>query len=155
MKQFKGVEAGKPLRTNPIQTGLEQANSRAGDPADEQQRVSYGIITEVNEEVNRVKVDLFDRGNSKTRIGSGVDRPEGSFIPVMQPLIVIHHLYGALRKGLIVRVWWRGKQEPGAEAIAEIISDQDSSIFGSGTKSSRSNELATTPHEIFTGGLGF
>lgn len=153
MSQFKGVQGSKPLRENSVQSGFANNHQRAGEPIDEQQRVSFGQIAEVNEDTQRVRVDIFGRNGNLKRLGKTERNPEGPYIPVLQPLQVIHHLFGSLRKGLIVRVWWRGKQAPASEAIAEIVTDQEGAVFFTGEESARSNELATSPHEIFAGGV--
>jgi len=153
---LKGTQGNKPLSTNPVQKTVKTSMEKGAEPVDEQLRISYGVIAEVNDDNQRARIDLYIRGGNKLRIGSGVsgNKEKGAWVPIMQPLHIIHHMYGSLRKGLIVRVFWRGKHEPGREAIAEIISDADEAIFLSGSEETKSNELATTPHDIFTGGIG-
>lgn len=151
---FKGTQASRPLHTNIIQKTFDQSLQRAGEPADEQLRISYGVIAEVDEDNSTVRVDIFDKGGNRIRIGAGPDsKSQGSLLPIIQPITEIHHRFGSIRKGLIVRVYWKGKHVPGKDSLIEIISDAGESIFGSGRKDVRSNELATQVHEIFTGGL--
>lgn len=153
---LKGAQGGKPLSTNQMQKVTRTNTEKGSEPVDEQLRISYGVIAEVNDDNQRVRIDLYGRGGSKIRVGAGVNgnQEKGAFVPIMQPLSIIHTLYGSLRKGLVVRVFWRGKHAPGKEAIAEVISDAEESIFRSGSEETKSNELATTPHDIFTGGVG-
>ena len=149
----KGAQSGKPLHTNVVQKTFDSQNQRAGEPKDEQLRISYGVIAEVNEDNSTVRIDIFDRSGKKTRVGSDNDKRQGgAFLPVIQSLMTINNLFGALRKGLIVRLYWRGKHFPGAESLVEIISDNTALEFTSGRKKPRSNELATQPWEIFMGG---
>jgi len=151
---LKGSQAGKPLHTNPVQKTFDQSMQRGGEPKDEQVRISYGVVADVDEDKSTVRVDIFDRGGNRIRIGAGPDQQgEGALLPILQPITVIHQLYGALRKGLIVRIYWRGKHIPGRESVVEVISDAGEAIFGTGRKKTRSNELATQVHEIFTGGI--
>jgi len=87
-------------------------------PSDEQDRIRYGTITKVNEN-NMVKVKLL----GKEGLPDGDDIVGGAFLPLMTPLPVIYLLWGTLRKGLICRVFWRGKLDPNASTIVEIIAD--------------------------------
>lgn len=144
----------KPLHTNVVQKSFDISAQRAGEPKDEQLRVSYGVIVEVNEDSFTARVDIFDRGGQKKRIGTGLNgQGEGAFLPLLQPITLIHREFGALRKGLIVRIFWRGKHYPGAEALVEVISDAGEEIFFSGRKRPRANELSVQPHDLFLGGV--
>lgn len=152
----KGTQASKPLSTNQLQKANRTNAEKGAEPAEEQLRISYGLIAEVNDENQRVRIDYYHRGDKK-RIGAGVagNEEKGAWVPIIQSLSVIHHLYGSLRKDLVVRIFWRGKNEPGKEALVEIISDTEEQTFLKGTEEAKSNELATTPHDIFTGGTNF
>ena len=150
----KGAQALKPLSDNIIQKSFDKGMQRGGEPKDEQLRISYGVIAEVNEDNLTVRVDVFERGGAKRRVGipPGGWGP-GAFLPLLQPITIIHTLYGSLRKGLVVRLFWRGKHFPGSETFVEIISDTGEEVFLSGKKKPRANSLATQPYQIFTGGL--
>lgn len=150
---LKGTQSHKPLSTNVVQKSFDKSNQRAGEPKDEQLRISYGVITEVNEDNMTVRVDIFDRGGQRKRVGASGLRGDGAFLSLLQPITIIHTLYGALRKGLVVRLFWRGKHFPVAESLVEIISDAGEETFISGKKKVRSNELSTQVYEIFTGGV--
>lgn len=151
---LKGTQGLKPLHTNTVQKSFQQNTQKASEPKDEQLRVSYGVIAEVNEDNSLVRVDVFDRNQQKIRLGVGPNgKGKGAFVPILQPITMIHQQFGALRKGLLVRVFWRGKHYPAAESIIEIISDAGEEIFTKGQKKPRSNELATGPCGIFTGGM--
>lgn len=149
----KGVQGSKPLPQNKVAQSFDSTNQRAGEPIDEQLRISYGTIVDVNTEKNTILIDLFGHDNRKIRVGATDRNKKGVYVPIIQPLPIIHLLYGALRKGLIVRVFWKGKHEPGREVVAEVISDDEVAQFLSGRQEPRSNELTTSPHEIFTGGV--
>jgi len=154
MQHLKGVQGTKPLDTNPI-SAANKANKEEGQqPADEQLRISYGTIAEVDQEGNRVRIDLIERGNVPKRLGSSSSNKDGIWVSLIQPIHVIHTLYGALRRGLIVRVSWKGKHEPKSESVVEVISDLEINEFLSGSQEPRSNELATGPYKMFLGGSG-
>ena len=155
-QQFIGARGSRPLDTNAVSKTFKDNATTGSNPVDEQIRISFGTIAEVDDETNRVKVDVVGRGGEKQRVGSGHDgTKEGIWVPIIQPLEIIHSLYGALRKGLLVRVFWRGKDTPGIEAVAEVFSNVTMEEFRAGSQEARSNELATSPHNIFTGGVNF
>lgn len=153
--QHKGVQTTRPLPTNAVAGSLNQTRQEAGAPSDEELRISYGVIFDVKDDSNQVRVDIFDKGGKKHRLGIGQNgSKDGIWVPVIQPLPLIHHLFGALRKGLCVRIFWRGKKAPAGDSIIEVVSDLEVTSFLSGSQQPRSNELATGPHDIFTGGVG-
>lgn len=153
-QQFIGVRGSKPLDTNPVSKTFKENRQQASNPVDEQLRITYGTIAEVDSETNRVKVDLPGNRGSPIRLGAGPDgTKDGIWVPIMQPLTVIHHLYGALRKGLGVRIYWRGKNAPGGESVVEVITDSTIEEWRTGSQEPRYNELATGPHDMFTGGV--
>ncbi len=149
--QHPGVTKRSPTGDqHSLQSQMGADSQRGGQPSDEQLRISYGFIEEVNAQNNQVKVRLFgrnDRGDDDELLSGG------AFFPILQPLHVIHLLYGSLRKGLCVRIFWRGgKGKPGRESIIEVVSDADCAIFRSGKKVNESNEIATGNFLIFQGG---
>jgi len=148
------IPFNKPLHTNRIQSGFDKTNQKAGDPVDDQQRWSFGIIADVNEENSRIRVDFFERKGKKVRLGAGVDgEGDGAFIPILQDITDIHQRFGRLRKGLLVKVYWKGKHFPTSDSVAEVISDSPEAIFASGRKEPRSNEVSTSSWRIFLGGV--
>lgn len=145
--QFKGVQHRPTASKDKLNSTLDSQAVRSGLPSDQQLRISYGEIIEVHENRSTVDVQLFGRGD-----GTG----EGDKIfevPLMHPLAFYHLVFGAIRKSLVVRVFWRGTKRPGREAIAEIINNE-ASIFRSGKKEKESNAQSTGPWQIFSGGLG-
>lgn len=157
MDQFKGVSK----RSSAARTGFaasQQQESDAGrSPANEQLRVSYGVVTDVNQDTSKVKVRVFNGYNRREDIMLGATQPgeEGIFVSLIQPLHVIHHMFGALRRGLCVRILWRGVNAPGSEAQVEVISDEPKTNFRSGEKEQEVNQKQTMPFKIFSGGISF
>ena len=153
--QFKGISGSKPHDSNSISRANKVNKIASGEQPDTGLRISYAVIEEVDHDTSRVRVKIFDGQSNPQDKRSGSDNKgtnQGRWYPVLQPLYIIHHLFGSLRKGLIVRVFWRGKTEPGSEAVVEVISDATRSEFLAGNKEPRSNELAVGPHRFATGG---
>jgi len=71
-------------------------------------------------------------------------------MPLTTPISEIHHLWGALREGLVVRVYWRGKLNP-KNAIIEVIGDEDHKFL---SKEPQLNELPVGVWRLFSGGIG-
>jgi hypothetical protein len=131
---------------NAAQQKRADARISQGQPLDEQDRFRFGVITEVNDN-NLVKVKFLGKNGQP----DGEDISNGVFLPVINPLHVVHLMFGALRKGLICRVWWRGKVEPDpSTTFVEIIADEDHNFL---KKEPEDNELTTGPSKIFSGGL--
>lgn len=154
VSQHKGVQPRRvPASTHQLGSTIDQESGQGRGPSDEQERRSYGVIAEVDEANSLVRVDIYDQGRGETyRLGASKRNTKGAFIPLLEPITDIHHRWGALRKGLGVEVRWRGKNNPSAEAVATILTDELSEIFKSGKKEPESNELTTGPYKIFSGG---
>jgi len=129
---------------NILQQKMHENTREAGQPADEQERITYGIISEINYESSQVKVKLL---KADGKIG---DEISGGYLPLATPLSEIHLLWGALREGLVVRVYWKGKLRP-RDAIVEVIGDEDHKFL---QKPPSLNEIAVGPWRIFSGGIG-
>lgn len=128
---------------NKFHQALNNTSREAANPVDEQDRISWGIITEVKPENSQVKVRLFSR--------DGELEPEildGAFLPIINSLEHVHMLYGQLRKGLYVRVYWRGKLTP-RQCIVEVVGDEDTNLF---KKDPQVNDAETRPYKLFSGG---
>ena len=128
---------------NLLQKQFKQYDNNIGQPSDNIERISYGIITEVNAESSQVKVRFLTADKEYGELVSE------SFLPVINSLSVIHQLYGSLRPGLLVRIYWRGKITP-KTAIIEVIADEDSSFL---EKEFDTNEVETGPYILLSGGL--
>ena len=127
---------------NLLQQNLKDISSKLGQPADEQDRISYGIISKVEQETSQVKVRfLLEDGKIGEEVFAG-------FMPVITPLSQIHHLWGLLREGLVVRIYWKGKLEP-QTALIEVIGDEEHKFLN---KEPMINEINIGPYRIFSGG---
>jgi hypothetical protein len=129
---------------NTFQQAIKSSSDRADQPADQQERISYGEIIDVNKD-SQVKVKMY---RSKER--GEIEIMGGSWMPLLQPLSVVHHLYGRLHKGMKVRIFWTGKHEP-TTAIIEVIGGKDHDII---IKSVESNRVDTLAYKTISGGLG-
>ncbi len=118
--------------------------SKGSQPSDEQDRIRYGIITAVSK-TNLVRVRLL----GSKGVAEGDDIVQGSFLPLITPLTLIHLLWGTLRKGLICRIFWRGKMDPNSTTVVEVIADETHNFLA---KEEQSNEIATIAYKIFSGG---
>lgn len=138
-----------PYRTtaarNQVQQALSETGKAVGQPQDRQERISYGIISKVNADTSQVKVRMLKADKEPG------EEISPQFLPLINSLSEIHHLYGALREGLLVRIYWRGKLGPKNDALIEVIGDEDSSFL---KKSPENNEIDIGPFKIFSGGLG-
>ena len=148
---IKGLGQGAPTEVAGGARNLQQDSrstsaSQGRQPSDEQDRVRYGVITETNDN-NLVKVSLLNADGDS----DGKNIVQGAFLPLMNPLAQIHMIWGSLREGLICRVWWRGKLEPNASTVIEIIADEEHNFL---KKETESNEVNTQPYALFTGGIG-
>ena len=130
---------------NIFQKTLKESHEKAGQPSDQQERISYGEIVDVNKD-SQLKVKMY---KSKGR-GTDLLIMDGAWLPLLQPLNVIHVLYGRVHVGMKVRIFWTGKNEP-KTAIIEVVGDADHNIE---IKSPESNRFDTLPFKILSGGLG-
>ena len=76
---------------NKLQQALHETNRQAQQPSDEQDRITYGIISSVNYDSGQVKVKKL---NAEGKVGNEIS--EG-YLPLATPLSEIHLLWGALR----------------------------------------------------------
>jgi len=130
---------------NKFQRDMNNTSQEAMRPSDEEQHISYGIISKVNYKNGQVQVkELIEDG----RIGQLIT---GGFVPLLNPLSQIHTLYGALREGLVVRIFWRGKHTRNKQNIVvEVIGDEDHTLLN---KTPELNEIPVGPYRIFSGGI--
>ena len=124
------------------QQNLDRVSRETGNPSDYQERISYGVISAVNYNSGQVKVKLLE---SDGKIGEEIS---SGYLPLATPLSEIHLLWGALREGLVVRIYWRGKANF-KDAIIEVIGDEEHRFLA---KEPEMNELATGPWKTFLGG---
>ena len=146
---------GNSANRNLLKQKLTNLDEKAGSPVNEQLRVSYGYITDVDEETSQVKVKVFGRNQQEDIIiGETEKTPTGVFLPILQPLHLIHFFYGLLRKDLTVRIWWKGKNKPDSDSIIEIIGDDNFELFRTGKKEPEQNVISIGAYRLFGGGLG-
>jgi len=134
-------------RTTAAQNKLQQFANDTGiaarSPVDEQDRITYGVISAVDDETSQVKVrELLSDG----KVGNEIF-PQ--FAPLATPLSQVHLLWGMLRKGLVCRIYWKGKHSA-RKGIIEIIGDEDHKLLN---QAPVANEITIGPWKIFTGGL--
>lgn len=125
-----------------LQETVSQADLSDSQTVQQQDHIDYGVVTEVNNKTSQVKVKLFD---------DDVTIKGGAFLPIMNPLSQIHLQWGLLRKGMVCRVHWRGKQEPQNFVMVEIIGDEAADFL---ERSPKENEMSVGPFKIFSGGMG-
>ena len=147
-QQFRGVQHRASAPKDKLNSTMEATDTRGGSPSDEQQQISYGEILAVHETRSTIDLKLF---GSETRGDEGQKIFE---VPLIHPLHFYHQVFGQLRPGLCVRIFWRGgRNKPGREAIAEIIND-NTALFREGKKGYEPNTINTGPWQILSGGLG-
>jgi len=127
-----------------LHQSLGETNKTAGSPNATTLRIGYGIIVNVNEETSQVKVKQYSDNGKDDKILPG-------YIPIINPLSEVHLLWGQLRKGLVVRLFWRGGEKASETAIAEVIGDEGVDYFLK--REGRPNVLNTGPYKLFSGGL--
>lgn len=122
----------------------KQAN-KASWPVLDQQRIRYGIITAVNKDTSQVKIKLFTNNDSD-------DIYINNYNPIINSLNQIHASYGALREGLLIRFFYRGKEDPlpVTRGLVEVIGDEEPEFL---KKEGRSNVISTGPFKLMSGGL--
>lgn len=128
---------------NALEQKLQRAHQDANQPSDEQDRIAYAIISEVNQDTSQVKIQLL---NSDGTPGEVV---ESSFLPLINPLEDIHMRFGALRPGLVCRIYWRGTTKP-TNSLVEVIGDENHSLL---RKVAKENKVNVGPYLIFSGGI--
>ncbi len=126
-----------------LEQKLQNTSREASQPTHEQDRIGYAIITEVNYETSQVKIRLLKSD------GEPGDVLPGGFLPLLNPLEDIHLRFGALRKGLVCRIFWRGKLKP-KNPLVEVIGDEDFSFL---KKKPAINQVEVGPYAVFSGGL--
>lgn len=129
---------------------LKHIDTKAGDPADQQDRISYGEITEVIAKNSQVYVKMY--GDTDTYLLADQAHPKGKPVPVIQPLGIINSLYGGLSVGMKVRIFWVGKNDA-KSALVEVIGNEDFNLKGIYNKEPESNRQDTLPYLSISGGV--
>ena len=128
---------------NVFQQKLHNTSREARNPSDEADRITYGVISAVNYNNGQVKVK---RILSDGRVGEEIS---GGYLPVSTPLSFIHHNFGALREGLVVRIYYKGKLSP-KNVIIEVIGEEDHRFV---SKEPQQNEIKIGAWRIMSGGI--
>jgi hypothetical protein len=129
---------------NSIEQKMGHIASEASQPSYVQERISYGVITEVNTDTSQVKVTLLlDDGSTGEQVGNG-------YLPLIQPLDVVYLNFGSLRNGLRVRVYWRGRQYPPQAGLVEVVGDENYNFLA---KEPQTPEVEIGPFKIFSSGF--
>jgi hypothetical protein len=103
-----------------------ELDSRHNKPYDKALQLKYGIIHEVSDN-KQVRIRLLtEEGNLGDIIGGETKK---IFMPLLNQEVDINLRWGELRKGLVVRVWWRGSSIEVGGPIAEIIADEMGTEF--------------------------
>ncbi len=128
---------------NALEQRLQRTASEANQPTHEQDRIGYAIITEVNHETSQVRIRLLKADGDPGEV------LPGGFLPLLNPLDDIHMRFGTLRKGMICRIYWRGKLKP-KNPLVEVIGDESYSFL---KKKPAINVIEIGPFLIFSGGV--
>lgn len=128
---------------NALEQKLNRNASEAGQPPNEQDRIGYAIINEINQDTLQVKVTMLNSD------GTPGEELEGGFLPLINPLDDIHMRFGALRVGLICRIYWKGKLRP-KNPLVEVIANEEHNFL---TKQASINQVEIGPYLIFSGGI--
>lgn len=127
-----------------------KVDRKAGDPSDQQDRISYGEITEVVNKTSQVYVKIY--GDPDQYLLADQAHPKGKPVSVIQPLRVINHLYGSLHQGMKVRIFWIGKNDA-KSAFVEVIGADDFDLKGIISKEPEANRQDTLPYLTLSGGV--
>lgn len=125
------------------QSNLSGLSRKVGQPVPDSLRIRYGVITAVDNDTSQVKIKLY------TNTGRPDIEPPG-YHPLINPLSQVHLLWGKLRKGLAVRAFYRGKEDPASDYIVEVIGDEGLDFL---KKEAKENILSTGPYKILSGGI--
>jgi hypothetical protein len=129
---------------NKLQQQIQNTERDVGSPDDDQDKIGYGLVSAVKPESSQVKVRMFQRDGSL-----GKELSNGAFLPLINSLENIHLMWGQLRKGLFVRIYYRGKMEP-KRIMVEVIGDEETDFL---RKEPKQNDMETGIYKFFSGGL--
>jgi len=141
LPQFKETSGQKPSPKSIDQAGIDGTTKVAWAPADAGDRISYGIITDVNFANYQVKVRVL--GN---RRHAKLENEWQSLITQQDEIFL---RWGQLRKGMYCRIHWRGAIEA-KYGFIEIIGDEETNLL---KQSDKKNEVKTFPYKFLGGGL--
>ena len=128
---------------NLLQQTIGKLKLDSNQTSDDADRISYGIISDIDEATSQVKVRFLKEDKTPGELVTD------GFLPLINSLDSIHLIYGPLRPGLLVRIFWRGKIRP-RTAMIEIIADENSSFL---QKEPQPDEINIGPHYFLSGGI--
>lgn len=128
---------------NALEQRLNKTHQEATQPAHEQDRIGWAIISEINEDTSQVKIRLLKSD------GEPGDVLPGGFLPLINPLEDIHNRFGGLRKNMVCRIFWKGKLNP-RNCLVEVIGPEGHSFL---KKKPATNRVDVGPYAIFSGGV--
>lgn len=130
---------------NTFERKFQNITNEAMQPSTSGERISYGVITEVDVNTSQVKVILLkDDGTAGEKVGNG-------FLPLLTSLDEIYLKFGILRPGLRVRLFWKGRIYPPQTGIVEVIGDESYNFL---KKQPAKPEIEIGCYRLFSGGLG-
>lgn len=127
---------------NSLEQRLHKSSQEAGQPVNEQDRIGYAIIEEVKVQSSQVKIRLLKADGDPGEVLPG-------YHPLLNPIDDLQNRFGALRKGMVCRIFWKGKLRP-KNPIVEVIGPEGHTFL---TKKAFPNKVDTGPHAIFSGGV--
>ena len=132
-----------------VKTGLARSGKdRAANQVDQEtaapprirDHIDYGIVTGINEK-QQLQCALYSDPDNKIL--------QTQFWPLITPMDEIISKYGTLRKGMIVRVHWRGRDTANF-AIVEVVGNEQHNLV---EQKEAKNEKAVAPHKMMSGGI--
>lgn len=126
---------------NNLDKKINSLEQESGSPGRLEDHIDYGILTAIDYNTYQVQVQLFGDQNNLI-MGKG-------FWPLITQVDEIFSKYGQCRKGMNVRVHWRGRQTAHF-AMIEIIGDENSNFFA---QQDKKNESPTLPWKLLSGGM--
>lgn len=135
-----GLQRGNNIPRSSADTAAKATNQGVYNKPMMMDHIDYGVITEVDYSTYQVQVRLM--GDSGEALGK-------RFWPLITRREEIFLKYGQLRKGMYVRVHWRGRQHA-YFVVVEVVSDEE---YDPVKQQDAENKLATGPFKLFSGGL--
>jgi len=123
------------------QKGIQGTTKTAEEPDSYGDRISYGVITDVNFANYQVRVKIFG--------GTVHPQLQNSWQALITQQDEIFLRWGQLRKGMHCRVHWRGSAQA-RRGFVEIIGDEEMNFI---KQQDKPNEVKVFPYKFLGGGL--
>ncbi|MAG40063.1 hypothetical protein CMI41_03785 [Candidatus Pacearchaeota archaeon] len=122
------MSADKYARNSLTVQDINRSENRIKQVADKskQHHIEYGIIDKINLMTSQVSLKYLNGKEFKTTRRNG--KVEQEYYTVATPMTEINMKYGALRKGLKVRIHWVGENEPEGHVIVEVLSNNENLV---------------------------